>query len=42
MLGTNDCNEELGLTAEDIAAGMETLVRMIEEEAPALQACSAV
>ena len=37
MLGTNDCNAELGLSAEDIAAGMETLVRMAEEESPGLQ-----
>lgn len=37
MLGTNDCNEELGLSADDIAAGMEQLVRMAEEETPALQ-----
>ena len=37
MLGTNDCNEELGLSAEDIADGMETLVKMVEEETPALQ-----
>lgn len=37
MLGTNDCNEELGLSAEDIAGGMEALVRTVEEETPALQ-----
>ena len=37
MLGTNDCNEELGLSAEDIADGMETLVKMVENETPALQ-----
>lgn len=37
MLGTNDCNEELGLSAEDIAGGMETLVKMVENETPALQ-----
>jgi len=37
MLGTNDCNEGLGLTAEQIAGGMETLVRIAEEEAPAIQ-----
>lgn len=37
MLGTNDCNEELGLSAQDIADGMETLVRMVEDETPALQ-----
>ena len=37
MLGTNDCDEELGLSAVDIADGMETLVRMVEEETPALQ-----
>jgi len=37
MLGTNDCNEELGLSAGDIARGMETLVDTVEQEAPALQ-----
>lgn len=37
MLGTNDCDEELGLSAEDIADGMETLVKMVEDETPALQ-----
>lgn len=37
MLGTNDCNESLGLSAADIAEGMETLVRMVEDETPALQ-----
>lgn len=37
MLGTNDCNEELGLSAEDIAGGMETLVKLAEDEAPGLQ-----
>ena len=37
MLGTNDCNEELGLSAEDIAAGMETLVSLAEKESPGLQ-----
>jgi hypothetical protein len=37
MLGTNDCNAELGLTAIDIAYGMEELVSMVEEETPALQ-----
>ena len=37
MLGTNDCDAELSLTAEGIADGMETLVRMTEEETPALQ-----
>jgi lysophospholipase L1-like esterase len=37
MLGTNDCNAELNLSAEDIAEGMEKLVRMVEEETPALQ-----
>ena len=37
MLGTNDCNEELGLSAEDIASGMETLVNLAETEAPGLQ-----
>ena len=39
MLGTNDCNEDLGLSAEDIAAGMEKLVSMAEEETPGLQGC---
>ena len=37
MLGTNDCNASLGLSAEDIAGGMETLVRIAEEESPGLQ-----
>lgn len=37
MLGTNDCNEDLGLSAEDIAAGMEKLVITAEEELPGLQ-----
>ena len=37
MLGTNDCDAELDLSAEKIADGMETLIRMIEEETPALQ-----
>ncbi len=37
MLGTNDCNAALGLSAEQIAGGMETLVRIAEEEAPGLQ-----
>ena len=39
MLGTNDCNAELGLSAEDIAGGMETLVKMVRAESPALQGC---
>ena len=37
MLGTNDCNAELGLSAEEIAYGMETLVKTVGQEAPALQ-----
>ena len=37
MLGTNDCNAELGLSAEDIASGMETLVKLAEEKAPEIQ-----
>jgi lysophospholipase L1-like esterase len=37
MLGTNDCDVELGLSSEDIAEGMESLVRTVEEETPALQ-----
>lgn len=37
MLGTNDCNEDLGLSAEDIAAGMEKLVTTAGEELPGLQ-----
>lgn len=37
MLGTNDCNDGLNLTAEQIAGGMETLVKMAEEQSPALQ-----
>ncbi|MBR2707050.1 MAG: HAD-IA family hydrolase [Mogibacterium sp.] len=39
MLGTNDCNADLGLSAADIADGMETLVRLAGENAPALQGC---
>ena len=37
MLGTNDCNAALGLSAQDIACGMETLVRLAEEKSPELQ-----
>lgn len=37
MLGTNDCNESLGLSSEAIADGMETLVKLVEEESPGLQ-----
>ena len=37
MLGTNDCNDELGLTAERIADGMEKLVKLTEQETPGLQ-----
>ena len=37
MLGTNDCDKELGLSARDIADGMEALVKIVEEETPALQ-----
>ena len=37
MLGTNDCNHEMGLSAEDIAGGMEKLVEMAEAETPGLQ-----
>lgn len=31
MLGTNDCNDSLGLSAEQIAGGMETLVSTTEK-----------
>ena len=37
MLGTNDCNAALDLSAGQIAGGMETLVRIVEEESPGLQ-----
>ena len=37
MLGTNDCNAGLGLSAEQIAGGMETLVNVAEKETPGLQ-----
>lgn len=37
MLGTNDCNAELGLSAEDIARGMETLIELSVEKSPELQ-----
>lgn len=37
MLGTNDCNSELGLSAEQIAEGMEQLIKLAEEESPGLQ-----
>ena len=37
MLGTNDCNVEMGLSAKDIAAGMELLVRTAEDAALELQ-----
>lgn len=33
MLGTNDCNLEMGLSSEDIASGMETLVQTAGEMA---------
>ena len=32
MLGTNDCNIELGITAQESAAGLETLLTLAEEE----------
>ncbi len=37
MLGTNDCDADMELSAGDIADGMEALVNMVEEETPALQ-----
>lgn len=37
MLGTNDCIEELGLSAEAIAAGMNDLVTLAEQNSPELQ-----
>lgn len=37
MLGTNDCDAEMGLTAQQIAGGMEDLVRLAEQETPGLQ-----
>ena len=37
MLGTNDCNAGLGLSAEQIAGGMENLVKIAEKETPGLQ-----
>lgn len=37
MLGTNDCNAGLALSAEQIANGMETLVNAAEKESPGLQ-----
>ena len=37
MLGTNDCNAGLGLSAEQIAGGMENLVNIAEKETPGLQ-----
>lgn len=37
MLGTNDVNDELRLGAKQIAAGMESLIRMAEEKSPELQ-----
>ena len=37
MLGTNDCNVDLGLSAEDIAAGMEKLVLEVKNVAPDVQ-----
>lgn len=37
MLGTNDCDADMELSAGDIADGMEELVNMVEEETPALQ-----
>ncbi|MBQ6315792.1 MAG: asparaginase [Mogibacterium sp.] len=37
MLGTNDCLADLGLTAEEISAGMEELVSMAEKIMPETQ-----
>lgn len=37
MLGTNDCLADLGLTADDIAAGMESLVEIVEKMTPETQ-----
>ncbi len=37
MLGTNDCNADLHLTAEDIAAGMEKLIITVKENAMDIQ-----
>lgn len=37
MLGTNDCNDGLGLSAESIADGMEQLVCLAEEHSAELQ-----
>ena len=37
MLGTNDVNAGLGLSAEQIADGMENLVKLTEENSPELQ-----
>jgi len=37
MLGTNDCIKEMGLSAQEIADGMESLVRITEEMAPEIQ-----
>ena len=39
MLGTNDCNAALELSAEDIAKGMENLVELAEEKSPEIQGC---
>ncbi len=37
MLGTNDCNTELGVRAEDIAEGMAKLTELAEKASPGLQ-----
>lgn len=37
MLGTNDCNSDLGLSIEDIAEGMERLIEEVEKEVPDMQ-----
>ena len=33
MLGTNDCNSNLKLSSEDIAGGMEVLIKLVLEDA---------
>lgn len=37
MLGTNDCNKQLGHSAKDIAAGIDKLVSTAEEVCPEIQ-----
>ena len=37
MLGTNDCNSDLHLSAEDIARGLEKLIKIVKDETEEMQ-----